>query len=69
MSWNDLPPDLRSALETRLTKGQLDVLTLHLAGCSQRRTADMLGIARTTVKDRLRTALNTITELTKETAA
>lgn len=69
MSWNTLDPRHRAHLEHTLTPGQLDVLVLHLAGCSQRRIADMLGIARTTCRDRLRVATNAIAALDRKDAA
>lgn len=69
MSWNTLTPQHRAHLEHTLTPGQLDVLILHLAGCSQRRIADMLGISRTTTRDRLRAATNAIATLDRKDAA
>lgn len=68
MTWNTLDPAHRAHLETTLTSGQVDVLVLHLAGCGTRRIADMLGISRTTAKDRLRTALNALADTRKEHA-
>ncbi len=53
MSWNQLPTHTRIELQGRLTKRQLDILTLHLAGCSQRRIATMLNLDRSTVRDHL----------------
>ena len=62
MSWKDLDPQHRHHLEQTLTSRQLDVLILHLAGCSQRRIATMLGIHRTTVRDHLTTAIACLKE-------
>ena len=62
MSWKDLPQPRRTQLEATLTSRQLDVLILHLAGCSQRRIVTMLGISRTTVRDHLTTAIAKLEE-------
>lgn len=62
MSWNTLPPHQRDHAQTQLTPKQLDVLILHLAGCSQRRIATMLNLSRTTVRDHLATGITTLKE-------
>lgn len=56
MSWSQLDPKTKRRIEKRLTKRQLDVLILTLAGCSQRRIATMLTLHRSTVQDHLRIA-------------
>lgn len=62
MSWNTLDPAIREIAERELTPRQLDVLILHLAGCSQRTIATMLGMRRTTVRDHLAIAIATLKE-------
>lgn len=69
MNWSTLPPHIRTATEQQLTSKQLDVLVLHLAGCSQRRIATMLNVSRTTVRDHLAVGLDTIATLTRKDAA
>jgi DNA-binding NarL/FixJ family response regulator len=66
MSWNTLDPAAKHHAQTHLTQRQLDILTLHLAGCGTRRISTMLGIHRTTVKDHLRTALTTMAQHDQE---
>jgi len=62
VSWKDLPQPRRTQLERTLTSRQLDVLILHLAGCSQRKTATMLSVSRTTVRDHLTVAIAKLKE-------
>ncbi len=62
MSWKDLTEQQRQHARDVLTKRQLDVLTLHLAGCSQRRIATMLNLKRTTVRDHLTVAIACLKE-------
>lgn len=69
MSWNTIDPRHRQELEQRLTKKQLDVLVLMLAGCGSRRISDMLGISRTAAKDHMRTARNALANLDRKDAA
>lgn len=57
MSWRDLTDPERQRARDRLTKRQLDVYTLHIAGCSQRQIATMLGLTKTTVADHIHRAL------------
>lgn len=54
MSWRDLTEQQRQHARETLTKRQLDVYTLTLAGCSQRQIATMLGLTKTTVADHQR---------------
>lgn len=53
MSWRELPQDVRSTAENVLTRKQLDVWKLWLAGCSSRRIALMLMVSRSTVRSHL----------------
>lgn len=53
MSFATLPPDVREIAERTLTRKQLDVFKLHLAGCSYRRIATMLEIGVSTVRSHL----------------
>lgn len=50
MSWSSLPPDIRTTTERVLTRKQLDVFKLTLAGLGTRRISDMLLITRSTVR-------------------
>lgn len=70
MSWNTLTPHERELISQTLTPTQLRVYILHLAGCSQRRTATMLGYrSKGTVSHHLQAAHNAIAALaTKEPA-
>lgn len=56
MSWNTLDPTIRQLAERELTRKQLDVLKLHLAGCGTRRIATMLSISEPTAREHLRLA-------------
>ncbi len=70
MSWNTLDPKHQTHLEETLTRKQLDVLVLHLAGCSQRRIATMLGYrSKTTVADHLRAGRDALAALDRKDAA
>lgn len=51
-----LPPAVRQAAEQHLTRKQLDVLKLYLAGFGTRRIAALLGIAEPTAREHLRRA-------------
>lgn len=62
MSWRDLTDQERQRAHDRLTKRQLDVYTLHLAGCSQRQIATMLSLAKTTVADHIHRALELLAQ-------
>lgn len=62
MSWKDLTDSERQRARDRLTRRQLDVYTLHLAGCSQRQIATMLGLTKTTVADHKRRALELLAQ-------
>lgn len=53
MSWNTLDPHIRHTAEQVLTRKQLDVWKLHLAGLGTRRIADMLHITRSTTRTHL----------------
>lgn len=57
MSWNHLTPELQTIAQQVLTRKQLDVLKLHLAGCGTRRIATMLDISEPTAREHLRRAL------------
>lgn len=50
MSWAGLPPNLRTIAERDLTRKQLDVLKLTLAGWGTRRIANYLGVAEPTAR-------------------
>lgn len=69
MSWKDLTVEHRQHLEHTLTSNQVDALILHLAGCSQQRAADMLGISRRSYRDRLHVGVNAMAELARKDAA
>jgi DNA-binding NarL/FixJ family response regulator len=60
VSWSTLPPELQKIAETKLTRKQLDVLKLHLAGYGTRRIATTLGVAEPTAREHLRRALDRI---------
>jgi DNA-binding CsgD family transcriptional regulator len=62
MSYAALPAAIRQTAETHLTPKQLHVLKLHLAGCGARRISTMLQIHRTTVRDHLKAAHDTLEE-------
>jgi RNA polymerase sigma factor (sigma-70 family) len=62
VSWAALDPTTKARIQATLTDRQQQVLTLHLAGCSQRRIATMLGISRTAVRDHLTTAVTALKE-------
>lgn len=53
MTWNQLHPDHRLLAENTLTRKQLDVYKLHLAGCGTRRIALMLDISQSTARTHL----------------
>lgn len=50
MSWNTLPPHIKQTAEAELTRKQLDVLKLTLAGWGTRRIANYLGVAEPTAR-------------------
>lgn len=60
MSYANLPEPIRRIAETHLTPKQHDVLKLHLAGLGQRRIATMLHLHRTTIRDHLTAAHDTL---------
>lgn len=60
MSWNTLDPTIKAIAQQALTRRQLDVWKLHLAGLGQRRIADMLQITRSTVRSHLHDAHQTL---------
>lgn len=53
MSWNALQPKIRRIAVETLTERQMEVWTLYLAGCGQRRIATMLDLERATVREHL----------------
>jgi DNA-binding CsgD family transcriptional regulator len=69
MSWRTLPPHVRQAAEHALTRKQLDVLKLHLAGCGTRRIATMLSISEPTAREHLRRAKARLNTSLEEPAA
>ncbi len=56
MSWSALPDDLKQVAVDNLTRKQLDVLKLHLAGCSTGRIGRMLDITEPTARGHLEAA-------------
>jgi DNA-binding CsgD family transcriptional regulator len=56
MSWKTLDPNIQTIATRELTRKQLDVLKLHLAGCGTRRIATMLDISEPTAREHLRRA-------------
>lgn len=56
MSYSEVSEDVREVANRVLTGKQLDVWVLMLAGCSQRRSALMLGLSRSTVRSHLEEA-------------
>ncbi len=67
MSWRDLTEAERDRARNTLSHRQLDVYTLHLAGCSQRQICTMLGLSKTTVADHIRRSLQLLAQ--EDTAA
>lgn len=53
MTWASLPRDVQAVAEQVLTRKQLDVFKLELAGATTRRTALMCGVSRWTVREHL----------------
>ncbi len=53
MTWNTLPPATRATAEQLLTRKQLDILKLHLAGYGIRRISLALDISPSTVRSHL----------------
>lgn len=66
--WAKLEQDYRQQIADELTLDQLNVLVLHLAGCSQQRIADMLATNRRTVRDRLKAGLDVMAQLGRRDA-
>ena len=60
MTWQTLPPDIRAIAEAQLTKKQLHVWLLHLNGIGVRRSAVMLTVTPTTIRDHLDAAHRTL---------
>lgn len=60
LSYAQLPPDTKALCERELTKRQLQVLTLWLAGCGHKRIATMLEISPSTAQSLRRRALEKI---------
>ncbi len=50
MSWQTLSPEIRVIAERELTRKQLDVLKLWIAGAGTARIAVMLGISESTAR-------------------
>lgn len=50
MSWNELPEEVQAVAMLTLTRKQLDVFKLRLAGCSWGRMVVMLGSPRSTLR-------------------
>lgn len=69
MSWRTLDPQLRTRIQHTLTQRQLEVLILHLAGCSNRKGATMLGLTPTTYRDHLARAKHLTAHITTEDSA
>lgn len=71
MTWGQLPLDVRQEVAATLNERQLNVLYLHLAGCSHRRIATMLGYkSKTSVRDHLKPGLDLLAEIsTRKDAA
>ena len=57
MTYANLPPTVQAAAERELTRKQLDVLKLWLAGAGTTRISVMLNISEPTARGHLRRAL------------
>lgn len=68
MSWNQLPVNIRETATGALTRRQLDVLKLHLAGCGTRRIATMLDLSEPTIREHLRRAKANLARALEEAA-
>ena len=70
MSYANLQPDVRALAERELSRRQLEVLKLHLAGRTMRQIALALDIAPSTVTSHLWRAKQKLSiEVTSEEAA
>lgn len=61
MSWQDADPRLRDVCERVLTEKELAAVKLLNAGYGTRRIANVLGVDRSTIRDRLASAERKIT--------
>lgn len=68
MSWSTLPPTIQNTATRALTRRQLDVLKLHLAGCGTRRIATMLDLSEPTIREHLRRAKANLARALEEAA-
>lgn len=66
---HDTPPEMRRLIERVCTPRQVDVLKLKAHGYGRRRIATILGIAPSSVSDRLRHASDRIQEALSEREA
>lgn len=68
MSWSSLSPEVQIIAERELTRKQLDVLKLWLAGAGTARIAVMLGIAEATARGHLTRAKQKLKPYLEEAA-
>jgi DNA-binding CsgD family transcriptional regulator len=69
VSWTKLDPDFRALAESVCTEKELEALRLTAAGYSQRRIAEVLGVGRQAVRDRLASAARKIRQAGPRVAA
>jgi DNA-binding CsgD family transcriptional regulator len=56
LTWSTISPELREIIERVCTAAEVEVLKLKASGYGTRRTALVVGISRSAVIDRLRSA-------------
>lgn len=66
MSWAELDKETRALVESVLTARELDAVKLHNAGYGTRMIAQSLGVDRSTIRDRLKSAERKILEAIEE---
>lgn len=62
MSWSTLPPEVRAIAEEVCTPKELEALKLWDGGAGYRRVGLMLGVDKSTARDRVQRALQKIAE-------